>query len=1173
MKLHDIFAKDISRTIEGVVKADDESQISTEVSEYVLTNEASQRIETLLDAYNNYAGANGAWVSGFFGSGKSHMLKMLAHLLGDVDGQEISRGQVVENFLEKSEGNAILRAAIEKSRQIPAKSILFNIDQKATLQSKDQPDALLSVFVKVFNESCGFYGPSGHVAKFERDLVKEELFDGFKSAFKDISSRSWEEGRTLGILQEGNIARAFARVTGADETAPAQILSKYRSEYSISIEDFANDVKEWLDSQGDDCRLNFFVDEVGQFIADNTKLMLNLQTVAETLATKCQGRAWVLVTSQEDVDAVIGDRSSKQGNDFSKIQARFKNRVKLTSADVEEVIQKRLLEKTASGAIQLGGVYAVEANNFKTLFDFADGSRKYRIFTEEQQFTSSYPFVTYQYTLFQEALKGLSSHNAFEGNNLAIGARSMLSVFQDVIQQLQDSPVGELATFDRMFEGIRHSLKSQLQGAILAAEDHVTTQNPFAVRVLKALFLVKYVPDFKATLRNIGILMYNQFGLNMVEHSNKVRDALNLLEQQTYIQLNGTTYEYLTNDEKDIEQEIKTIDVDSSKFGGEFVGFLTGEVLTSSKVRYEANGQDFPFGIRLDDTPYGPQKSLTLHFISPEYEYAASLESLKAHSSGKDELRVVIADDGRLVADMLLYLKTEKYLKQKSASQQSDSVRHILEVKGRQLGERRRDVAGRLRGLVGKAILISNASEIGVTAEDPASRIKIGFQDLIARTYPMLSLLGKNKFSEDQIQSNLKVLDGALEGETAGLLSAGEEEILNWITLHNSQANKVTVKSVDEHFAAKPYGWSTAASQVQLAKLSGLGKIVISRDGAKLARTEIGADLKNTARFPVLVLTVPATFRQADARALTDFYKDFFLEPQPPKEILELAAETKIRLQGMLDKLASDRASFQYPFMASLTLPINKLSQACGQPEEWYVTSFKPLMDELQELKTDFVDPIQSFLRGSQRKIYDDAVSLLSGEQANIEQLQTDIPEKIATLLDDVAIYRGTKMPALNGHMQTLRLEVSAAVEAARTAAFDAVGKSAISLTNSDHYLAATDAAQTQVKGRIASFMASIDSEMQIITLKSKSSTFNDELKPALFKILTSSPLHQSAAVPNQSGEADPTPPSIRIISFGSVELDSDIQLIETESDIEEFVEAIRRALRTEIANGTKVTP
>jgi energy-coupling factor transporter ATP-binding protein EcfA2 len=124
MQLQEIFAKDVQRPIEGVVKADDARNLATEVEEYVLTNEAAKGLEQLLEAYTNYTNANGVWISGFFGSGKSHLLKMLAHLLGDVEGQEYPRDEVSETFRAKAEG-AFLPALITKAGRIPAKSLLF----------------------------------------------------------------------------------------------------------------------------------------------------------------------------------------------------------------------------------------------------------------------------------------------------------------------------------------------------------------------------------------------------------------------------------------------------------------------------------------------------------------------------------------------------------------------------------------------------------------------------------------------------------------------------------------------------------------------------------------------------------------------------------------------------------------------------------------------------------------------------------------------------------------------------------------------------------------------------------------------------------------------------------------------------------------------------------------
>jgi hypothetical protein len=118
--------------------------------------------------------------------------------------------------------------------------------------------------------------------------------------------------------------------------------------------------------------------------------------------------------------------------------------------------------------------------------------------------------VPYQFPLFQAAIRGISVHNGFEGKANSVGERSMLGVFREVAMAIDSEPVGQLATFDHMFEGIRGALKSAIQSAINTAERNLNDK--YAVRVLKALFLVKYVKEFKATLRNISVLMLDRFG-------------------------------------------------------------------------------------------------------------------------------------------------------------------------------------------------------------------------------------------------------------------------------------------------------------------------------------------------------------------------------------------------------------------------------------------------------------------------------------------------------------------------------------------------------------------------------------------------------------------------------------------------------------------------------------
>ena len=481
--------------------------------------------------------------------------------------------------------------------------------------TKAQIDALLAVFVKVFDEMCGYYGKQGHIAQFERDLDSRGLYEVFQSAYQTLAGRDWHKGREQALLESQNIAKAYAQATGSNEESARGILDKYRSQYRVSIEDFAEQVKAYLDTQSPDFRLNFFVDEVGQYIAGNVKLMTNLQTIVESLATKCHGRAWVIVTSQNDMSTVLGEMSRQQSNDFSKIMSRFDTKMLLTSTNVAEVIQKRLLSKTEEGVEIVSDLYHSEGNNFGTLFSFTDGSRDYKVYRERDEFIRNYPFVPYQFELFQSAIVNLSEHNAFEGKHSSVGERSMLGVFQQVAKQIGEYEIGQLASFDLMFEGIHTALKTQTQKAILAAQRQL--DNTFAVSLLKALFLVKYVKEFKPTVRNLCVLMLDGFNRDLPQLRKKVEEALNLLEQQTYIQRNGDVYEYLTDEEKDVEEDIKNTEVDAGDVAAELEKIVFDHVIKNRKIRYDENGQDYAYSRKLDDRLHGREYELAIHVITP----------------------------------------------------------------------------------------------------------------------------------------------------------------------------------------------------------------------------------------------------------------------------------------------------------------------------------------------------------------------------------------------------------------------------------------------------------------------------------------------------------------------------------------------------------------------------
>lgn len=1176
MPLKDLFLRPVDRPIEGVIKADDEASLRLEIEEYVLTNEVAKRLQEFLSAYNSYQGANGVWVSGFFGSGKSHLLKMLALLL---ENRPIDGAQALDLFTGKID-DAILQADLVRAAAIPSKSILFNIDQKADVINKNQVDALLAVFVKVFDEMCGYYGKQGYIAQFERDLDSRGQYADFMAAYEATAGKPWHTGREQALLEGGNIAKAYAAATGAEAVMAQGILDKYRSQYRVSIEDFADQVFAYITAQGPHFRLNFFVDEVGQYIADNTKLMTNLQTIAESLATKCRGRAWIVVTAQEDMSSVVGEMGTKQGNDFTKIQARFQSRLKLTSADVAEVIQKRLLLKTNAGAVELSALYAAQVNNFKTLFDFADGSQTYRNFKDKEHFIDSYPFIPYQFALFQSAIQNLSLHNAFEGKHSSVGERSMLGVFQQVAIQICTYEAGQLATFDLMFAGIRAALKSQTQKAVIQAEKQLTDE--FAIRLLKALFLVKYVKEFKPTIRNLCILMLERFDQDLPALRQSVEEALNRLEQETYIQRNGEHYAYLTNEETDIEKEIKSTDVDSADVSAELDKIIFEHVIKQRKIRIGEQGQDYPFSKKLDDRLSGREHELAIHVISPSHEHVENPDVLQMQNTGKSELLVLMPPDSRLMQDLLMYKCTDKYVRQNTLSVQQDSTKRILSDKAFQNNERYAKIQQRVQTLIAQARLFVQGSEVDAGNVDAQTRVQRGFQELVARAYPNFAMLRGVAYTEHDIAKSLIHMKGSLTGIDSPLTEA-ETEMLGFINTNSRSGVRTTLKILLEHFERKPYGWYFAAILCNLAKLCGRGKVEIRSDGSLVEDANLERALRNTQAHANLVLEPQIEFTASQARALREFYEDFFGEPPAAKEAKAIAKQTSDSLAN-LAKDIEGRLKVQaaaYPFNDKLASVEASLKQAMGKPYDWYLTEFAKHQEALLAAKESVLEPMRKFMEGPQHEIYDNARKFLEEQKSNLAYVKAQEIELAKSILDSTECYKGSQIQQLKAHMESLQQQVQPVLMAEVQKAKSQLAELQKRFCDIPDYAKLAQEQQKRLSQAFENNTLALTNEKLIAAMRDIVRRFEEVQYPDLLSQLTA--MTQPVPVPppqpqsntsQESPKPSPQPEPVKAVEYvpsRSLSIAFDKAWLADEGDVERYLESMRKALLEEIRQGKRI--
>ena len=1153
MKLNSMFKKPVDRPIEGVIKADDETSLLLEIEEYVLTNEVSKRLESFLEAYNNYENANGVWISGFFGSGKSHLLKMLAHLL---ENKDINGTPCLELFSPKCLDNEILKGDIKNAASIPSKSILFNIDQKADVISKTEIDALLAVFVKVFDEMCGFYGKQGHIAQFERDLTKRDVYEGFKSAYKDISGTEWSKGREQALLEAQNIAKAYAKAIGCSTEDADGILDKYRHEYKVSIEDFASQVHDYIESQGKEFRLNFLVDEVGQYIAGNTKLMTNLQTVAESLATKSRGRAWIIVTAQEDMSSVMGEMDQQQGNDFSKIQARFANRMKLTGADVAEVIQKRLLSKNEQGEKLLSGIYEQQSNNFKTLFDFADGAQTYRNFRDKEDFTDCYPFIPYQFPLFQTAIENLSQHSAFEGKHTSVGERSMLGVFQQVAMTIASHKVGQLATFDLMFEGIRTTLKSQIQSAITKAEKHL--QNSFALRVLKALFLVKYVKSFNATVRNICVLMLDEFDQDLPKLKRDVEEALDVLEQQTYIQRNGDQFIFLSDEEKDVEEEIKNTKVEVNDVTVELAKIAFDNIIKNKKIRHDEYGQDYPFSRKLDDHLMGREYELSIHVISPFHENSDNINSVRTQSMANSELYVVLQQDKRVMDDLLMYKRTEIYHRQNISTTQQDSIKRILSDKIAQNRERYSEIHSRVETLLCKATLLAKGEELDIGGDDPKVRISKGFLELILRIYPNLRMLRGIQCTENEISKFLEPIDDSL-----AILTEPEQEILNFIQSNSRGGVRSTIKSLLDKFERSPFGWYNAAVLCNLAKLCARGKVEVRQDSNILEGSELERAIRNSHGHGNVGLDPQVEFTGSQVRQLKGFYQEFFDKPPSGNEAKSLGKATADAFKSLHSKLSPLASQVnQYPFLVALNGPIAEINEFSDKPYTFQLTELSRHHETLLDRKETILDPIQKFMSGSMKDLYDEAKKYLTSQEPNFSYIEGDENDQIQTIITDPLCFKGNRMQQVKTMLGTLKKAVSVQLKIELELAHDKVLLLKNRIEGMDDFKSLKKEMRTEINELFDSFKNELNNQTLIAVVKDTLRRFEeDEYVRLLQKIAA---WCQSKATPG-------TKAKVEYVKCSSISVQFDKPHLANEEDLNRYMEALKAALAKEIKSGKRI--
>ena len=995
MRIQEMFKKPITRDIQGVVIAGqgEKTNIATELEEYVVTPELQRHFADFFSAYAKGINGNttkmGVWISGFFGSGKSHLLKILSYIL---DNEVIGDKRAIDYFIDdKKISDPMVLADMQLAANTPSDVIIFNIDAKSESDGKFNKDAIVNVFLKVFNNSLGFCGAIPYIADLERKLTEDGKYEEFKASYQKVTGHDWYEERHEFLSKQDGVVNALVDMGYMSEKAAWNWCDAAISDYQISIEDFAKRVKSYIDRKGNNHHVVFLVDEIGQYIGDDSKLMLNLQTVTEELGRECMGKAWIIVTSQQDIDSI----TKVKGNDFSKIQGRFDTRLSLSSANVDTVIKKRILDKNETAAQTLRLLYEQKATIIKNLIVFNDGVEK-KLYANDRDFAEVYPFIPYQFNLLASVLTSIRTHGA-SGKHLSEGERSMLALFKESAEAIKEKEVGAIVPFHRFYDALENFLDHSHKGVIMKAYDN-SYINPdhkesdvFTINVLKALFMIKYVLEIESNIDNIVSLMVENIDDDRITIKEKVEESLKVLMRQMLVQKNGNLYVFLTDEEQEINREIDSQNVEMAEVINKVSEMIFEDIFTDKKYRYPAfNGRySFGFNQSVDDRPYksGQGYDFGLRILTPWYEGGNDDTTLRMMSGQGREVLVVLPNDAAFLDEIRQYLKIEKFLRLNTSTQLA-KYETIKEAKRVEMRERNANAKLYLTESLKEATIYVNGDTVRTSAKEVTGRINESIGRLVQIVYNKLSYIDvacgeaeirKMFHSTNQLTLGL---EGTTEPNTHAL-----DDVLAFIAQNTHMHMKTSMKTVKDRFMKAPYGFVEDDVHWLVARLFKRGDLAFTVNGVSVnqnnkSEEELISFITKKAFVEKLLMEERVRVNEKDKKAVRDVMKEVFGTSGVAEDEDSIMKNFQRYAQNSINEILRLEPQYQRytSFPGKKALETGKrIMQSVLQiqsPLEFFQYVSKN-REDYYDFTEDY-EPVKAFFNGEQQQIFTRALDILA---------------------------------------------------------------------------------------------------------------------------------------------------------------------------------------------------